>query len=32
MPERPKIAALVTVYRKHSHAQHFVDRFLDGYG
>ena len=29
---RPKVAAVVTVYRKYSHAQHIVDRFLDGYG
>ncbi len=29
---RPKIAAVITVYRKHSHAQHIVDRFLEGYG
>ena len=29
---RPKIAAVVTEYRKWSHAQHIVDRFLDGYG
>ena len=29
---RPKLAAVVTVYRKHSHAQHIVDRFLEGYG
>lgn len=29
---RPKIAAVVTVYRKYSHAQHIVDRFLEGYG
>src|SRR5271155_1979370 len=29
---RPKIAALVTEYRKLSHGQHIVDRFLDGYG
>src|ERR1700684_4187725 len=29
---RPKLAAVVTVYRKYSHAQHIVDRFLDGYG
>lgn len=28
----PKLAAVVTVYRKHSHAQHIVDRFLGGYG
>ncbi len=31
-PKRPKIAAVVTEYRKWSHAQHIVDRFLDGYG
>jgi hypothetical protein len=31
-PTRPKIAAVVTVYFKYSHAQHIVDRFLDGYG
>jgi hypothetical protein len=29
---RPKIAAIVTTYFKYSHAQHIVDRFLDGYG
>src|SRR5258705_10860843 len=29
---RPKIAAVVTQYFKYSHAQHIVDRFLDGYG
>src|SRR6266568_769983 len=29
---RPKLAAVVTTYFKHSHAQHIVDRFLDGYG
>lgn len=29
---RPKLAAIVTVYRKYSHAQHIVDRYLDGYG
>jgi len=29
---RPKIAALVTEYRKFSHGQHIVDRFLEGYG
>ncbi len=29
---RPKIAAIATVYFKHSHAQHIVDRFVDGYG
>jgi hypothetical protein len=31
-PARPKIAALCTVYFKHSHSQHIVDRFLEGYG
>jgi hypothetical protein len=30
--KRPKLAAVVTVYRKYSHAQHIVDRILDGYG
>lgn len=29
---RPKIAAIVTEYRRMSHGQHIVDRFLDGYG
>lgn len=29
---RPKLAAVVTVYRKYSHAQHICDRFLEGYG
>ena len=32
MPPRKKIAALVSIYRKWSHAQHIVDRFLEGYG
>lgn len=32
MTPRPKIAALVSVYHKHAHAQHIVDRFLEGYG
>ncbi len=31
-PSRPKIAAIATTYFKHSHAQHIVDRFLEGYG
>jgi hypothetical protein len=31
-PARPKIAALATTYFKYSHAQHIVDRFLEGYG
>jgi hypothetical protein len=29
---RPKIAAIITIYRKFSHGQHIVDRFLEGYG
>ena len=29
---RPKIAAIVTEYRRNAHAQHIVDRFLWGYG
>ncbi len=32
MPERPKIAAITTVFHKYSHTQHIVDRFLEGYG
>src|SRR3954452_15125571 len=32
MATRPKLAAVVTTYFKYSHAQHIVDRFLDGYG
>ena len=31
-PDRPKLAAVCTTYFKYSHAQHIVDRFLDGYG
>src|ERR1700704_4395661 len=31
-PARPKIAAVATTYFKYSHAQHIVDRFLEGYG
>jgi hypothetical protein len=31
-PARPKIAAICTIYFKYSHAQHIVDRFLEGYG
>ena len=30
--KRPRLAAVVTEYRKYSHAQHIVDRFLEGYG
>lgn len=29
---RKTIALLATEVRKHSHAQHFIDRFLEGYG
>jgi hypothetical protein len=32
MTPRPRIAALVSVYHKYAHAQHIVDRFLEGYG
>src|SRR2546427_1567153 len=31
-PPRPKLAAICTTYYKQSHAQHIVDRFLEGYG
>ena len=31
-PTRPTIAAIATTYFKYSHAQHIVDRFLEGYG
>src|ERR1017187_7553747 len=31
-PARPKIAGVITVYRLHSHGQHIIDRFLEGYG
>jgi hypothetical protein len=30
--DRPRIAAVVTEYRRYSHAQHILDRFLYGYG
>ncbi len=29
---RLEIAALTTIFRKYSHSQHIVDRFLEGYG
>jgi hypothetical protein len=29
---RKRVAIISTVVRKHSHAQHFIDRFLEGYG
>lgn len=32
MNRRPKIAAICTEVRKYAHAQHFLDRFLEGYG
>lgn len=32
MANRPRLAAIITEYRKHSHGQHIVDRFLEGYG
>ena len=32
MPPRPRLAALVSVYHRYAHAQHIVDRFLEGYG
>jgi hypothetical protein len=32
MKSRPRIAALVSIYHRYAHAQHIVDRFLEGYG
>ncbi len=32
MHKHPRIAAIATIYHKYSHAQHIVDRFLEGYG
>jgi hypothetical protein len=32
LPNRLKLAGVVTRYFKYSHAQHIIDRFLDGYG
>jgi hypothetical protein len=29
---RPRIACIATVVHKYAHAQHFIDRFLEGYG
>jgi hypothetical protein len=29
---RPRLAAVVTAYKKYLHPQHVVDRFLEGYG
>ncbi|REK10031.1 MAG: hypothetical protein DWQ37_17580 [Planctomycetota bacterium] len=31
-PKRPKIAALITEFRRNSHAEVIVDRILEGYG
>src|SRR5882672_7665398 len=31
-PGRKRIAIIATEVRVHSHAQHFIDRFLEGYG
>jgi hypothetical protein len=32
MMNRPKIACISTIVHKYSHTQHFLDRFLEGYG
>lgn len=32
MTRRPKIACISTIVHKYSHTQHFIDRFLEGYG
>lgn len=32
MTQRPKIAAICSVVHKYAHSQHFLDRFLEGYG
>ena len=32
MANRPRLAAIITEYRKHSHGQHIVDRLTEGYG
>src|SRR5881394_783046 len=29
---RKRVAMLITEVRRHSHGQHFLDRFLEGYG
>ncbi|HYM12683.1 MAG TPA: hypothetical protein VEU62_18235 [Bryobacterales bacterium] len=31
-PARPQLAGVCTIMFKYSHAQHIIDRFLDGYG
>ena len=30
--QRPRLAAVITAYKRLLHGQHVVDRFLDGYG
>lgn len=30
--KRPRLAGVVTAYRRYLHPQHVIDRFLDGYG
>jgi hypothetical protein len=32
MTTRPRIACIATIVHTYSHAQHFIDRFLEGYG
>ncbi len=32
MSQRPRIAVIATIVHKYAHAQHFIDRFLEGYG
>lgn len=32
MSSRPRLAALVSTYHRYAHAQHIVDRLLEGYG
>lgn len=32
MSHRPKIACISTIVHKYAHSQHFIDRFLEGYG
>lgn len=32
MTPRPRIACVASIVHKYSHAQHFLDRFLEGYG
>ncbi len=32
LSKKPRLAAVVTSYKKYLHPQHVVDRLLDGYG